>query len=246
MKNMMKLVTMIIVVASVILIGACSKGPKAPKGFVFVKGRSADLRIEGNTDIKDFYIAESEVTQALYESVMGYNPSWFEGELRPVEQVEWHDAVEFCNMLSEREGLQKCYSGSGKNIICDFRKNGYRLPTKAEWMYAAEGGDKSKGYEYFGSGNIDEVAWYKDNSGDETHPVKTKKPNELGLYDMSGNVWEWCWDSYLDRDPSLYRIHCGGGWNYPAEGCSVSYYRVWETFSRLDTLGFRLARSAQK
>ena len=213
-------------------------------GFVFVKG---------NDKIKDFYIDECEVTQALYKAVMGRNPSEFAGSANPVEMVSWYDAVKFCNKLSEMSGFEKCYSGSGSNIKCDFSRNGYRLPTEAEWEYAAKGGDKSEGFKYSGSDDIDEVAWHYDNLGNETHPVKSKKPNELGLYDMSGNVWEWCWD-WCDSDgikppygsaSGSYRVDRGGSWYNNADNCSVSSRDCGDPSRTSSDLGFRLARSAQ-
>jgi sulfatase modifying factor 1 len=114
----------------------------------------------------------------------------------PLSGVNWYDAVKYCNWLSEKEGLTPCYEVKGKLTQCDLSANGYRLPTEAEWEYAARGGHKSQGYEYAGSNNVDDVGWYEGNSGGQTHPVGQKQPNELGLYDMSGNMWEWCWDWY--------------------------------------------------
>ncbi|MFX1411876.1 MAG: formylglycine-generating enzyme family protein, partial [Promethearchaeota archaeon] len=114
---------------------------------------------------------------------------------RPVE-VTWSNAVAYCNWLSEKGGLNPCYSGKGRLTQCDFAADGYRLPTEVEWEYAARGGQKSQGYTYAGSDNLDDVAWYADNSGGQLRPVGQKQPNELGLYDMSGNTWEWCWDWY--------------------------------------------------
>ena len=215
------------------------------EGGSFTMGGSSSVnRVEVLLD--DFMIAETEVTQALYESVMGKNPSHFKGARRPAECISWYDAVEFCNKLSEASGLEKCYSGSGNNIICDFSKNGYRLPTKAEWEYAARAGVKSKGFKYSGSNDIGEVAWYWDNSDKQTHPVKSKKPNEIGLYDMSGNVWEWCWDLYSSS--GWYRVYRGGGWgSYAgyADRCSVSSLDCYYPSRSYDDLGFRLARSAK-
>ena len=138
--------------------------------------------------VSDFYIGKYEVTQKEWYEVMGNNPSRFKGRNLPVEEVSWYDAVEFCNKKSKAEGLTPCYTGSRKNTKCNFSANGYRLPTEAEWAYAARGGIKSKGYKYSGSNTIGDVAWYISNSGSKTHTVGTKKANELGIYDMTGNV----------------------------------------------------------
>ncbi len=233
--------------------------------FVFVQGGA--FQMGSNSDgsdekpihratLSDFYIGKYEVTQTEWQEVMGNNPSEFKGDINPVEKVTWYDAVEFCNKKSRKEGLEEVYSGSGPNIKCDFSKNGYRLPTEAEWEFAAKGGNKSKDYTYSGSNNIDEVAWYADNSNDKSNPVGDKKANELGIYDMSGNVWEWCWDWYgsysliLQSNPTgstsgSNRVIRGGGWGSSASFCrvairssdgpSVSYYFI----------GFRLARSSE-
>ena len=239
---MKRIVVLVFFAVALIASAGCSKNGNAPKGFVLVKGRSADLRQAGDSGIKDFYMAETEVTQALYKSVMGENPSMLKGDdQRPVEQVSWYDAVEFCNKLSERDGLEKCYSGNRDSISCDFTRNGYRLPTEAEWEYAAKGGNKSKGFDYSGSDDINEVAWYSKNSDGVTHPVKSKKPNELGLYDMSGNVWEWCWDSASGSN----RIDRGGCWHNGAYICSVSSRHDDNPSGADYDLGFRLARSVQ-
>ena len=203
--------------------------------------------------VNDFYISKYEVTQKEWKEVMGSNPSYFKGDNLPVEQVSWYDAVEFCNKKSRKEGLTPCYSGSGKSITCNFNANGYRLPTEAEWEYAARGGNKSKGYKYSGSNTIGDVAWYSSNSGNKTHQVGTKQANELGISDMSGNVWEWCWDWYDNdyysssprNDPTgpssgSYRVLRGGGWRngglscrvanristYPGNGCNYSGFRI--------------------
>ena len=158
--------------------------------------------------LSDYYIGETEVTQELWEAVMGSNPSRFKGDnQRPVEIVDWDDCQEFIKKLNSLTGKQ------------------FRLPTEAEWEYAARGGKYSRGYKYSGSNDVDEVAWYNSNSGETTHPVATKEANELGLYDMSGNVWEWCndwWGCYQSNSqtnptgPSEgnSRVIRGGGWKY--------------------------------
>jgi formylglycine-generating enzyme required for sulfatase activity len=150
-----------------------------------------------------FYVGKYEVTFAEYDQfcteTVGVKRPPDNGQgrgTRPVMGVTWPDAVAYCNWLSAKAGLTPCYSGKGRLIQCDFAANGYRLPTEAEWEYAARGGQLSRGYLYAGGNNPDDVAWYNVNAGGQAHPVGQKQPNELGLYDMSGNAWEWCWDLY--------------------------------------------------
>ena len=149
----------------------------------------------------------------------------------PMQNINWYDALEYCNWLSAKEGLQKCYKINESQTTCDFSKNGYRLPTEAEWEYAARGGKKSKGYIYAGGNNPNLVAWYDESSALKgPSAVGKKQANELGLYDMSGNVWEWCWDTYAGNyysysptdNPkgaasSFYRVVRGGSWHYRSE-----------------------------
>lgn len=184
--------------------------------------------------LSGYYIGKTEVTQALWQAVMGSNPSYFEGDDLPVEQVSWDDCQEF---------IRKLNSLTGQN---------FRLPTEAEWEFACRGGNNSRGYKYSGSNYIDNVAWYDGNSGDKTHPVATKSPNELGIYDMSGNVWEWCADRYGDYSSGRQtnpkgpydgsnRVFRGGSWNYRARRCrSSNRIDGFPTF-RYGYLGLRLA-----
>ena len=153
--------------------------------------------------VNDFFIDDFVVTQGDWNQIMDYNPSYFKNDDLPVECVGWHEAVLFCNKKSEKDGLRPCYTIDGEHVECDFSANGYRLPTDAEWEFAAIGGTKSKGYRYAGSDSLDEVAWYSKNAGRTTHPRGQKLPNELGLYDMCGNVFEWCWD-WWDKFDSDY------------------------------------------
>ena len=185
------------------------------------------IRVEGG---RPFYIGEAEVTQALWEAVMGSNPSRFKGANRPVEQVSWNDCKEFISRLN---------SATGKT---------FRLPKEKEWEYAAKGGGKSHGYEYSGSNEINDVAWYDSNACDGvgqsspdygTHNVKTKKANELGIYDMSGNVWEWCEDLYDSSGSG--RVDRGGSWYNSARFCRVSSRHNDAPDLRLNYLGLRLA-----
>jgi sulfatase modifying factor 1 len=239
------------------------EGSDAPKGYILVEGGTFTMGSnDGGSDekpthrvtVSSFYIGKTEVTQDLWASVMGNNPSNFEDDNIPVEKVSWNDIVDFCNKLSEKEGLKKAYSGSGNNINCDFSSNGYRLPTEAEWEFTARGGNRSKGYEYSGSNKIDEVAWYDKNSGNETHDVGTKQANELGLYDMSGNVWEWVWDWYGEyssgsqtnpkgANSGSNRVLRGGSW-YSVAGSSRVAGRDYDVPDiRSSNVGFRLVRT---
>ena len=183
-----------------------------------------------------YWMGATEVTQGLWTEVMGSNPSYFSGcgSACPVETVSWEDAVAFSNALSKREGLQPAYRQQGGAWVWDRDASGYRLPTEAEWETAALAGEKTK---YAGSDDLDAVGWYADNSGGKTHAARGKASNAWGLYDMSGNVWEWCWDA-----EGGYRVHRGGCWDDSASGLRVSYRRR-EPGSRRSSLGFRLART---
>ena len=186
--------------------------------------------------LSSFYLCKYEVTQALWRAVMGNNPSNFKGDNLPVEQVSWDDCQTFISRLNNL---------TGKN---------FRLPTEAEWEYAARGGNRSRGYKYSGSNKISDVAWYTDNSGSKTHPVGTKSPNELGLYDMSGNVYEWCSDWYGTYSSSSQtnpagpssgssRVYRGGSWCGVARFCRSSRRNFDAPDDRNYFLGLRLALS---
>jgi len=218
-------------------------------GDTFGDGES-DEKPTHTVSLSSFYIGKYEVTQSQWQTVMGSNPSNFKGDNKPVEGVNWYDAIEFCNKLSEREGLTPCYSINGANTICDGSANGYRLPTEAEWEYAAKGGNSGNGCKYSGSNDLSSVAWYSDNSGSQTHSVGQKQSNELGIYDLSGNVWEWCWDwyndSYYNSSPGSnprgagsgeYRALRGGSWNSSDRGCRVAFRFRSTRGDRYDILG---------
>ena len=192
--------------------------------------------------LDDYYIAETQVTQALWQTVMGDNPSRWRGDNLPVETISWFYCQSFIKKLNQLTGKK------------------FSLPTEAQWEFAARGGNSSKGYKYAGSDNLDEVAWFEDNSNSQTHPVKQKKPNELGLYDMSGNVQEWCNDWFDEyyyksspyRNPqgplsNYSRILRGGDWDSSSWRCRVSYRQYSNYISRYDHfIGMRLSLSCKK
>ena len=214
-----------------------------PNGENYDSEADDDEQPVHSVTLSDYYIGETEVTQELWEAVMGRNPSEFKGSKKPVERVSWDDCQEFIKKLNQLTGKEFC------------------LPTEAEWEYAARGGNKSRGYKYAGSNTIGEVAWYDANACDGvgknspdygTHPVGTKSPNELGLYDMSGNVWEWCSDCYGEYSSSNQTnptgptsgftcVHRGGSWDGSAARCRVSNRSYTDSDIGVNFNGFRLA-----
>jgi len=210
-------------------------------------------------------VSKYQVTQDMWIEVMGYNPSYFKGGKRPVEGISWWDALEYCNKLSEKYNLKPVYDLSKKEksilkinqlnedskypSIADFRKTeGFRLPTELEWEWFAKGGevaiqDGTFNFKYSGSKNIDEVAWYGDNSGNQTHNVGMKKTNQLGLYDCSGNVWEWCCDGVAYDESKLNRRIRGGAWNYSSDFCDILCRNYMQSTFNINYIGFRIVRT---
>lgn len=280
---MKKRIMLSLFIVVLFLISACSQGqPEKKNDFVFVEGgtlKSAKSNFSGKSvTLPGFYIGKYEVTQKEWVEIMGSNPSEFIGENLPVEMVSWYQVLEYCNQRSIKEGLTPFYNidkerqdPNNKNEIDQLKwtvtinqgANGYRLPTEAEWEYAASGGQSSKEYTYSGGNKADDVAWYWRNAGDEylsgdwnwpiiennhnkTKPVGTQKPNELGIYDMSGNVREWCWNWYdensLDSPSGSYRVVKGGGWIGDVSNTEISFRGKFDANGYGPDQGFRLVR----
>ena len=266
---------------------------KIPESFVlipagiFQMGRTAgdsdEKPVHEVTLTKDFYMSKYEVTQAEYEQYCTtLSSNYGDGDNYPAYYVSWYDALVYCNKRSINEGLTPCYrineetdptkwgtvptsSNSTWNaVVCDWEADGYRLPTEAEWEYAARAGDSIVDtLTYSGTSGVNilgEYAWYDSNSDSTTHKVGTRKANAFGLYDMSGNVYEWCWNCYTNsydtttdggNDPTgalsgSSRVFRGGGWNSTSAGCSVSSRRNFNPYDGNYNLGFRLVRASSK
>jgi len=283
----MRRLLIFLLAAILVVVSAFSK--KWPDNLVLVKGglfknTKSNFYGQGIT-ISSYYIGKYEVTQREWIEVMGSNPSQFKGDNLPVEMATWYECVEYCNKRSIKEGLKPYYKidknkkdANNENDTDDMKwtvainagANGYRLPTEAEWEYAASGGQMSKSYAYSGGNDVDKVAWYWRNSGDttltgdwswsiiennhcKTKPVGSKEPNELGLYDMSGNVREFCWDWYGDlkskgtdpqaNDSGSLRVWKGVGWIGGDFCCESSFRAGYEANNRGPDQGFRVCRA---
>jgi len=228
-------------------------------GGTFLQGkRTLDPADPGReVTISSFLLGETVVTQFQYQEITGTNPSRFPGPNNPVEQVSWFEAVAYCNQLSVRDGLAPAYLIDGLKVTWDAKSPGWRLPTEAEFEFAARGGANPKGYEFPGSDAAEKVAWGYSNSQKRTHVVKELPANETGVYGLAGNVWQWCWDWYtFDRsalptsDPKgpavgSARVSRGGAWNEDHADAFRPYYRADDgPETKGDNLGFRVARNA--
>jgi len=248
------------------------------ENMVFVQGGKYQPSFANEEkEVFDIEVCKYPTTQKMWTEVMESNPSNFKGDNRPVECVTWWQALDYCNKLSEKYGLEPVYDLSkseqgilmikelgGETVypdVANFKNTeGFRLPTEVEWEWFARGGQKAieQGtfdYTYSGNNNINEVAWYKGNSGNQTQDVGLKKPNQLGLYDCSGNVWEWCYDtieniengkSYIYKafdSSNIYRRLKGGSWSNVAKYCAVLDHEINQATNAHSKCGFRLVRT---
>jgi formylglycine-generating enzyme required for sulfatase activity len=235
------------------------------EGGTFLMGDASgaaerDTKQARRVTVGDFSIGKFEVTFDDYDEFCAEtgrgkpgDKGWGRGRM-PAVNVSWYDAVGYCNRLSRKEGLRQVYSGGGKNPVCDFSANGYLLPTEAEWEFAAKGGSRSGGFIYAGGNDSDGAAWYSGNAKETTHPAGEKQANELGIFDMSGNAWEWCWDLYGSyeagqvTDPrgpetGTFRVIRGGSWHRDKDKLRTASRGYFDPADRGTSVGFRIARS---
>ena len=212
-----------------------------PPGQVTLSDRRTQRR--WSVDLASYQLATVPVTQTWYAQVTGKRPSSAYGDRLPVEGVSWWDAIRFCNTLSEREELSPAYrlDADVEGVEWDTPADGYRLPTEAEWEYACRAGTTGPRY-----AQLDEIAWYRGNSQERLHEVGGKQPNAWGVYDMLGNVWEWCWDIYDAEVYGTYRVLRGGGWFDEHWSCRASVRRRSHPTYKIDDVGFRIARSLMR
>jgi formylglycine-generating enzyme required for sulfatase activity len=246
-----------------------AQSPVVTSEFIFIQGGTFTMGSpaseqnrydnegpEHQVTVSSFYIGKYEVTQKEYHDAMEINPSEHKGENLPLENITWYETVTYCNERSRREGLILAYTINGENVTWNRNANGYRLPTEAEWEYAAKGGNKHSVFLYAGSGNADSAGWHSSNSGGRSHQVGTKAANALGIFDMSGNVGEMCWDFHsgysgvAQTDPQgaaagTYRVGRGGCWFYGAQYLRTGFRAYITPVMRYSFVGFRLARNAE-
>ncbi|HHV37557.1 MAG TPA: SUMF1/EgtB/PvdO family nonheme iron enzyme [Candidatus Cloacimonetes bacterium] len=269
-KNLLWIIILISIILGVKMFSKIdvskNHGDNEINSMIFVEGGSFEMGSDDGWELKErpihdvtissFWIDKYQVTQKEWKNIMRSKPSKIKSDNLPVQYVSWYDAIEYCNKRSIKEGLMPCYSGSGDDITCNWEADGYRLPTEAEWEYAARGGNKSRGYKYAGSNTLDDVAWCKSNSQNKIHPIGQKSPNELGIYDMSGNVCEWCWDwydaSYYSKSPKRdphgpdsgkSKILRGGSWEFSDGTCRVAKRYPIHPLNCDSYLGFRVVRA---
>jgi sulfatase modifying factor 1 len=209
-----------------------------PPGDVTISDRRTES--SWSVSVKAFLLDARQITRETYFHVAGSRPLRTQADQLPAETVSWFDAIHFCNALSEREGLMPAYDvhAHAEQVEWDAAADGFRLPTEAEWEHACRAGTTGPRY-----GALDDIAWYRANSDGRAHEVGGKQPNAWGLYDMLGNVWEWCWDTYDPEVYGEYRVLRGGGWFDEHWSCRASVRRRSHPTYQIDDVGFRVARS---
>lgn len=265
----------------VVTVSVYSCTEKMPDDFVLIKGGAFQNKYSGyygrQITLSDFFIDRYEVTQKEWAAVMGSNPSTYKGDHLPVETVSWYDCIVYCNKRSIKEGLTPYYNIDSVNkdekntnplddvkwmVTINMDVDGYRLPTEAEWEFAASGGVVSRNYKYSGGDNVDDVAWYWKNAGDQyltgawswpvleknhnkPKPVGGKRANELGIYDMSGNVREWCmnWNEDASAGDDPGKVWKGGGWMGSDFCCEPAFRASLEANGKGPDQGLRVCRS---
>lgn len=232
-----------------------------------IKSDKKENKAEYEVTVSSFEISQYEITVANWREYTSANqiemparPVWGWHDDNPITNITWKQAIQYCNWLSKENNLQPAYTKTGDKYTCNFKANGYRLPTDAEWVYAAKGGNKSKNYKYSGGNDLESVAWYAKNSKKAPHPFGTKLPNELGIFDMSGNVWEWCWNYYssvhykidstvdpIGPERGDKRCVRGGSWDSnKLEYLEPAYQLNWNPNATNEFFGLRIVRTITK